>query len=75
MPPSAWRAEFVSSWVRSRSSSYSASRMASFSRTKRAWGSLPASGGVRRCGSASLDLCYLAEGILDADLSPIAADE
>jgi myo-inositol-1(or 4)-monophosphatase len=27
---------------------------------------LPASGGVRRCGSAALDLCYLAEGILDA---------
>jgi myo-inositol-1(or 4)-monophosphatase len=27
---------------------------------------LPASGGVRRGGSAALDLCYLAEGILDA---------
>jgi len=27
---------------------------------------LPASGGIRRCGSAALDLCYLAEGILDA---------
>lgn len=27
---------------------------------------LPACGGVRRCGSAALDLCYLAEGILDA---------
>jgi myo-inositol-1(or 4)-monophosphatase len=27
---------------------------------------LPASSGVRRCGSAALDLCYLAEGILDA---------
>jgi len=27
---------------------------------------LPASGGVRRCGSAALDLCYLAEGVLDA---------
>jgi myo-inositol-1(or 4)-monophosphatase len=26
---------------------------------------LPASGGVRRAGSAALDLCYLAEGILD----------
>ena len=26
---------------------------------------LPASGGVRRGGSAALDLCYLAEGILD----------
>jgi len=26
---------------------------------------LPASGGVRRCGSAALDLCYLAQGILD----------
>jgi len=26
---------------------------------------LPATGGVRRCGSAALDLCYLAEGILD----------
>ena len=36
---------------------------------------LPASGGVRRGGSASMDLCYLAEGILDgfweeATLSP-----
>jgi myo-inositol-1(or 4)-monophosphatase len=27
---------------------------------------LPASGGVRRGGSAALDLCYLAEGIFDA---------
>jgi myo-inositol-1(or 4)-monophosphatase len=27
---------------------------------------LPGSGGVRRGGSAALDLCYLAEGILDA---------
>lgn len=27
---------------------------------------LPASGGVRRGGAAALDLCYLAEGILDA---------
>jgi len=27
---------------------------------------LPASGGIRRCGSAALDLCYLAEGVLDA---------
>jgi len=27
---------------------------------------LPASGGIRRCGSAALDLCYLAEGTLDA---------
>ena len=27
---------------------------------------LPNSGGIRRCGSAALDLCYLAEGILDA---------
>lgn len=27
---------------------------------------LPESGGVRRTGSAALDLCYLAEGILDA---------
>jgi myo-inositol-1(or 4)-monophosphatase len=27
---------------------------------------LPASGGIRRGGSAALDLCYLAEGILDA---------
>jgi myo-inositol-1(or 4)-monophosphatase len=27
---------------------------------------LPASGGVRRCGAAAVDLCYLAEGILDA---------
>ena len=27
---------------------------------------LPASGGIRRTGSAALDLCYLAEGILDA---------
>lgn len=27
---------------------------------------LLASGGVRRCGSAAMDLCYLAEGILDA---------
>jgi myo-inositol-1(or 4)-monophosphatase len=27
---------------------------------------LPASGGIRRAGSAALDLCYLAEGILDA---------
>jgi myo-inositol-1(or 4)-monophosphatase len=27
---------------------------------------LPASGGVRRCGSAAMDLCYLAEGVLDA---------
>lgn len=27
---------------------------------------LPASGGVRRTGSAALDLCYLAEGVLDA---------
>lgn len=27
---------------------------------------LPAGGGVRRGGSAALDLCYLAEGILDA---------
>ena len=27
---------------------------------------LPASGGIRRCGAAALDLCYLAEGILDA---------
>lgn len=26
---------------------------------------LPASGGIRRAGSAALDLCYLAEGILD----------
>ena len=26
---------------------------------------LPASGGIRRTGSAALDLCYLAEGILD----------
>jgi myo-inositol-1(or 4)-monophosphatase len=26
---------------------------------------LPGTGGVRRCGSAALDLCYLAEGILD----------
>jgi myo-inositol-1(or 4)-monophosphatase len=26
---------------------------------------LPASGGVRRAGSAAIDLCYLAEGILD----------
>ncbi|MBT8397521.1 MAG: hypothetical protein KJN92_11165, partial [Gemmatimonadetes bacterium] len=26
---------------------------------------LPASGGVRRAGSAALDLCYLAEGTLD----------
>jgi len=26
---------------------------------------LPGSGGVRRCGSAALDLCFLAEGILD----------
>jgi myo-inositol-1(or 4)-monophosphatase len=27
---------------------------------------LAASSGVRRCGSASLDLCFLAEGVLDA---------
>jgi fructose-1,6-bisphosphatase/inositol monophosphatase family enzyme len=27
---------------------------------------LPACGGVRRCGSAALDLCFLAEGVLDA---------
>jgi myo-inositol-1(or 4)-monophosphatase len=27
---------------------------------------LPASGGVRRTGAAALDLCYLAEGVLDA---------
>ena len=26
---------------------------------------LPASGGIRRAGSAALDLCYLAEGVLD----------
>jgi len=26
---------------------------------------LPGTGGIRRCGSAALDLCYLAEGILD----------
>ncbi len=26
---------------------------------------LPASGGIRRAGSAALDLCYLAEGLLD----------
>ena len=26
---------------------------------------LPNTGGIRRCGSAALDLCYLAEGILD----------
>jgi myo-inositol-1(or 4)-monophosphatase len=26
---------------------------------------LPASGGIRRCGSAAMDLCYLAEGLLD----------
>ena len=25
----------------------------------------PASGGVRRAGSAAIDLCYLAEGVLD----------
>jgi myo-inositol-1(or 4)-monophosphatase len=27
---------------------------------------LPASAGIRRCGSAALDLCYLAQGSLDA---------